>query len=212
MTNLTPISSPAPSTKSTAKSTEGHENRSFVGEEMEFYPSLPDDGAASRVTFNMATAEVHIHPASDPPVTPDENDQSPYEEVAANVSNHDDPTMAVLTFRSWSLGLAFTCLLSFVNQFFWYRTSPLVIGVLVAQLLSHLFGKLMARFLPTRSWKIFRWSFTLNPGPFTVKEHCIITAMAGAAAVEFRSNVVRQVSVSLFRERPTRSTSSPFNG
>lgn len=112
-----------------------------------------------------------------------ENEQSPFEEVAANVSNKDDPSMAALTFRSWFLGIAFTCVLSFVNQFFWYRTSPLIIGVLVAQLLSHLLGKAMAKVLPRKTFKIFRWRFTLNPGPFTVKEHCIITTMASTGCV-----------------------------
>lgn len=178
---MTPIPSPSPSIKSKEKSEDGHLNESFVDDNPQFYPSLPEDGAVLRVSFNVADAEVHIHPTNTETV--DDEDQSPYEEVAANVSNKDDPSMPVLTFRSWLLGLAFTCILSFVNQFFWYRTSPLVIGVLVAQLLSHLLGKLLARVLPTRQWKIFRWSFTLNPGPFSVKEHCIITAMAGAAAV-----------------------------
>ena len=105
------------------------------------------------------------------------------EEVAAHVSNTDDPTISVLTFRSWFLGLLFTCLLSFVNQFFWYRTSPLFVGTLVAQLLTYPLGKLMAKLLPTRKFRIFRWTFTLNPGPFTIKEHCIITAMANATCV-----------------------------
>jgi hypothetical protein len=112
-----------------------------------------------------------------------ENEESPYEQVAANVSNKDDPKQLVLTFRSWFLGLAFTCVLSFINQFFAFRTSPLVIGVLVAQLLSHLLGKIMAKILPQKNFKIFRWNFTFNPGPFTVKEHCIITTMANAACV-----------------------------
>lgn len=114
-----------------------------------------------------------------------ENEQSPYEEVAANVSNKDDPTIPVLTFRSWFLGLAFTCLLSFVNQFFAFRTSPLIIGVLVAQLLSHLLGKLMAKFIPKKNFQIFRWTFSFNPGPFTAKEHCIITTMANAGCVSY---------------------------
>ncbi|CAF3264246.1 unnamed protein product [Rotaria socialis] len=109
------------------------------------------------------------------------DEQSPYEEVAANVSNKDDRDMPCLTLRSWIISLLFTCLLSFVNQFFWYRTSPLFVGVIVAQLLSHLLGKIMAKVLPRRTFKVWRWGFCLNPGPFTIKEHCIITAMASAA-------------------------------
>jgi len=140
-----------------------------------------------RVSFRKDSLTVDINQKHNPiqPLKINENEQSAYEEVAANVSNKDDPTQSVLTFRSLFLGLAFTCVLSFVNQFFWYRTSPLVIGVLVAQLLSHLLGKLMAKILPSRKFRIFRWNFTFNPGPFTVKEHCIITTMASVATVGY---------------------------
>ncbi|CAF2776029.1 unnamed protein product [Rotaria sp. Silwood2] len=136
------------------------------------------------VSFRKDSATVDINSPYDSLESLDDNqnEQSSYEEVAANVSNKDDPNMLVLTFRSWFLGLAFTCILSFVNQFFFYRTSPLIIGVLVAQLLSHLLGKLMEKILPRRNFKIFRWYFSFNPGPFSVKEHCIITTMAATGA------------------------------
>ncbi|CAF0916062.1 unnamed protein product [Adineta steineri] len=137
------------------------------------------------VAFSTATSTVDINDRkesliSTQPFAIDEIEQASDEEVAANVSNIDDPNMLVLTFRSWFLGLLFTCLLSFVNQFFWYRTSPLFVGTLVAQLLTYPLGKGMAKMLPKRKFKIFRWTFSLNPGPFTIKEHCIITAMANA--------------------------------
>jgi hypothetical protein len=137
----------------------------------------------AQVSSRKNSSTVEISQQNDPTETFDANDQSIYEQVAANVSNKDDPSMPVLTFRSWFLALVFTCVLSFVNQFFAYRTSPLSIGVLVAQLLSHLLGKFMAKILPRRKFQIFRWSFTLNPGPFNVKEHCIITTMASVATV-----------------------------
>lgn len=126
-----------------------------------------------------------------------DNEQSAHEEVAANISNKDNPSIAVLTFRSWFLGLVFTCVLSFVNQFFYYRTSPLVIGMQVPQLLSHLLGKLMAKVLPRRKFRIFRWTFTFNPGPFTVKENCIITTMAVTASVSRsqRKNIHFTISI-----------------
>ena len=140
------------------------------------------------VAFSKASLTVDINYRQDSmistqPFAIEENGQASDEEVAANVSNKDDPSTLVLTFRSWFLGLLFTCLLSFVNQFFWYRTSPLFVGTLVAQLLTYPLGRTMAKILPTRKYKIFGWSFTLNPGPFTIKEHCVITAMANATCV-----------------------------
>jgi len=142
------------------------------------------------VAFSTATLSVDMNYRDDSAISTeslaiDENGQASDEEVAANVSTADDPSMLVLTFRSWFLGLLFTCILSFVNQFFWYRTSPLFVGTLVAQLLTYPLGKGMAKILPYGRFRIFRWTFTLNPGPFTIKEHCIITAMANATCVKF---------------------------
>lgn len=37
-----------------------------------------------------------------------DSDNSPYLEVRANVSNTDDPTLPVNTFRMWFLGVVFT--------------------------------------------------------------------------------------------------------
>ncbi|KAG0042686.1 hypothetical protein BGZ83_000187 [Gryganskiella cystojenkinii] len=102
----------------------------------------------------------------------DEEENSPIPEVAAIVSNKDDPSLPTLTFRVWFLGIFFTVLLSFLNQFFWFRTNPMTIGILVAQLLAYPLGRLMARALPTGF---------LNPGPFNVKEHVLITLCANCA-------------------------------
>ena len=131
----------------------------------------------------------------DPPLFDDSErsyfmEQSPYEEVATTVSNHDDPSLLCFTFRSFTLGILFTCILSFVNQFFSFRTSPLNIGMLLSQLLAYPIGMLSAATLPTRTFQPFgkRWKFSLNPGPFTIKEHCIIAAMASTADVRYEEN------------------------
>lgn len=101
-----------------------------------------------------------------------EEEDSPFEVVRATVSNKDDPTLPTMTFRVWSMGLFFTMVLAFVNQFFWFRTTPLYLGVLVVTLLAYPLGKLMARVLPKGR---------LNPGPFNIKEHVLVTAFANAA-------------------------------
>lgn len=50
----------------------------------------------------------------------DEED-SPYAEVRASVSNLDDPEMPCLTFRSWFLGLFFSVVFGATNMFFNFR-------------------------------------------------------------------------------------------
>ncbi|CDY47075.1 BnaA03g12230D [Brassica napus] len=55
----------------------------------------------------------------------DELDRCAVEEVELTVPKTDDPTLPVLTFRMWVLGLGACIILSFINQFFWYRRMPL---------------------------------------------------------------------------------------
>ncbi|KAF9571162.1 hypothetical protein EC968_000965 [Mortierella alpina] len=106
-----------------------------------------------------------------------EEDDSPIEEVRVTISNTDDPLMPCNTFRMWFLGLLFTAAVSFVNQFFYLRQTQISIGYSVVALVSLPLGHLMARVLPTRQMNLFGWSFSLNPGPFSVKEHILIGTM-----------------------------------
>ncbi len=100
-------------------------------------------------------------------------EQSPDEEVAFNVSNTDDPTMLCVTFRSIFIGIVLTCLTAFTVQFFAYRTSPLDVNIGIILLVSYIIGELMANTLPKSIFNL-----TINPGPFTVKEHAVIAIMA----------------------------------
>ncbi|KAF9187013.1 hypothetical protein BGZ50_002181 [Haplosporangium sp. Z 11] len=102
----------------------------------------------------------------------EEEENSPIPEVAAIVSNKDDPSTPVLTFRFWVMAVLFSIILSFFNQFFWFRTHPMTISTLVIQLLSYPFGKFLAKVLPAGR---------LNPGPFNIKEHVLVALTANCA-------------------------------
>lgn len=112
-----------------------------------------------------------------------EEENSPVEQVALTVPTTDDPTLPVLTFRMWFLGTLSCALLSFLNQFFWYRTEPLSITAISAQIAVVPLGRLMAAKITDRVFlRGTRWEFTLNPGPFNVKEHVLITIFANSGA------------------------------
>jgi len=66
---------------------------------------------------------------------------------------------------SWEQGL---------NQFFYFRYPSVTILGIVAQLLTFPLGRAWAKFLP--NIKIF--GISVNPGPFSIKEHVLITVMA----------------------------------
>ncbi|XP_062027716.1 oligopeptide transporter 7 [Rosa rugosa] len=115
--------------------------------------------------------------------SPKEEENSPVEQVALTVQTGDDPSLPVLTFRMWVLGTLSCVLLSFLNQFFWYRTEPLSITAISAQIAVVPIGQFMAARITTRVFfKGTRWEFTLNPGPFNVKEHVLITIFANSGA------------------------------
>ncbi|XP_059662163.1 oligopeptide transporter 7-like [Cornus florida] len=110
-------------------------------------------------------------------------ENSTVRQVALTVATTDDPTLPVLTFRMWVLGVLSCIILSFLNQFFWYRTEPLAVSAISAQIAVVPLGKLMAAKLSRRVFlKGTRWAFTLNPGPFNVKEHVLITIFANSGA------------------------------
>ncbi|KAJ4840912.1 OPT super [Turnera subulata] len=112
-----------------------------------------------------------------------EEENSPVKQVALTVPTTDDPSLPVLTFRMWVLGTISCILLSFLNQFFWYRTEPLSITAISAQIAVVPLGQLMAAKITDRVFfKGKRWEFTLNPGPFNVKEHVLITIFANSGA------------------------------
>ncbi|KAJ4956467.1 hypothetical protein NE237_013250 [Protea cynaroides] len=113
----------------------------------------------------------------------DENENSPVKQVALTVPTTDDPNVPVLTFRMWVLGILSCVLLSFLNQFFWYRTEPLTISSISAQIAVVPLGHFMASTITRRVFfKGSRWEFTLNPGPFNMKEHVLITIFANSGA------------------------------
>ncbi|KAI0688500.1 OPT oligopeptide transporter [Cytidiella melzeri] len=101
-------------------------------------------------------------------------DDSPYPEVRSAVANTDDPDMPVNTLRAWFIGLLWAIIVPGLNQFFFFRFPAVTVTSVVAQLISFPLLRLWARVVP--SVKIF--GVSLNPGPFTIKEHVLITIMA----------------------------------
>ena len=108
----------------------------------------------------------------------EEEERCAAEEVALVVPETDDPSLPVMTFRSWFLGLTSCVILIFLNTFFIYRTQPLTISAILMQIAVLPIGKFMAATLPERKYSVLGWSFSLNPGPFNIKEHVIITVFA----------------------------------
>ncbi|PIA31234.1 hypothetical protein AQUCO_05100031v1 [Aquilegia coerulea] len=132
-----------------------------------------------------------------------EVNDSPVEQVRLTVTITDDPTLPALTFRTWFLGIASCAILGFLNQFFGYRQLPLFISAVSAQIVVLPIGRFMAATLPTTPIRIpkTRHSFSLNPGPFNLKEHVLITIFANAGSNgAYAVNIITIVKAFYFTE------------
>ncbi|KAL6304480.1 OPT oligopeptide transporter [Sparassis latifolia] len=125
-------------------------------------------------------------------------DDSPYPEVRSAVANFDDPNMPVATLRSWLFGIMWAILLPGINQFYYFRYPSLTVTGIVAQLLTFPLGRLWARFVP----RIKVFGLSLNPGPFNIKEHVLVTIMAGVAAQTAYATDVVAVQRVWYHQRP----------
>ncbi|KAI3842417.1 hypothetical protein MKW92_022591 [Papaver armeniacum] len=133
----------------------------------------------------MGTLDIESYPKPDKEEDVDEDELSPIEEVRLTVTNTDDHTLPVWTFRMWFLGILSCGLLSFLNQFFAYRTEPLIITQITVQVAALPIGHFMARVLPETKFHIPGFGsrdFSLNPGPFNMKEHVLISIFANAGS------------------------------
>ncbi|KAF9047588.1 OPT oligopeptide transporter protein-domain-containing protein [Panaeolus papilionaceus] len=143
----------------------------------------------------------------------DEED-SPYPEVRASVSNIDDPDMPAMTIRMWFVGLLLCMLSCGLNVFFNFRNPAPNIVPLALVLISYPFGKFLAFTLPITTYRIplphlprrilpinqpsfyplrvlvnhllpltfpRAVEFSLNPGPWNIKEHVLVFIMANVA-------------------------------
>lgn len=107
--------------------------------------------------------------------------EHPIEQVRNTIPATDDPTLPVFTFRTLILGPLSCIIISAVSQIGAYRQNLIDIPNNAYTLILAIIGKLMAATLPTRLFKIpgTNWSFTMNPGPFNVKENVVLNILSG---------------------------------
>ncbi|KAF2753322.1 OPT superfamily oligopeptide transporter [Pseudovirgaria hyperparasitica] len=100
------------------------------------------------------------------------------------VSLEDDPTLPTITFRYFVLAFFFVAPGAVLYQMGLYRTTSSAYPVLFVQIASHYCGLWLAKVLP--AWEIrvpgTKWSFNLNPGPWSPKEHVLVTVTAASGA------------------------------
>lgn len=101
-------------------------------------------------------------------------DDSPYPEVRALVPNTDNFDLPQSTIRMWVIGMCLCTLGCGMNMLFSFHLPAFTVTAFVTTILALPIGRTWERIVP--NWKIF--GMELNPGPFNIKEHTIVSVMA----------------------------------
>lgn len=156
--------------------------------------TLGDDGSSGRIPTPDPKSEKDITVTFvdekgeevDEEVVPDDDPllrDIPWQ-VRRVISLDDDPNTPVITFRYFFLTLLFIAPGAFLVQLNQFRTTFAPYSIFFVQIASNYLGDWMARYLP--AWEIrlpfTKKSFNLNPGPFSAKEHTMVTISASSGA------------------------------
>ncbi|KAG6008048.1 hypothetical protein E4U21_005061 [Claviceps maximensis] len=109
-------------------------------------------------------------------------EDSPYLEVRTSIPPTDDPDLPVNTIRAWFLGIVLCTITAAFNVLLSVNRTPANITSTIVQLVAYPLGVGLAKVLPNKERHVFGLKFNLNPGPFNVKEHTIITVMTAAGS------------------------------
>ncbi|KAF5365874.1 hypothetical protein D9757_011049 [Collybiopsis confluens] len=94
----------------------------------------------------------------------------------------DDQTMPVITWRFFLLSGTLTALGAWLTQMGFFRTTYIPYSIYFVQIASLYFGRILASSLPHKTIGFGKFSFELNPGPFSIKEHVAIVLAANTGA------------------------------
>lgn len=119
---------------------------------------------------------------------------SPFPEVRAVTEPFDDPTIACETVRVYIIGIIWCGIGEVINQFFIERQPSIKLKSSIVQVFIYPCGLLLSYILPKWKFKVWKYTFDLNPGPWTSKEQMLCTLFYSAAdtAVYSRFNILVQ--------------------
>ncbi|GEQ68733.1 hypothetical protein JCM33374_g2401 [Metschnikowia sp. JCM 33374] len=102
---------------------------------------------------------------------------SPYPEVRAVTEPYDDADLPCETLRVYIVGIIWTVIGSFINEFFMERQPAITLNSSVVQIFLYPSGTLLAWILPKYKFKVWKWTVDLNPGPWNYKEQMLATLL-----------------------------------
>lgn len=137
---------------------------------------IPSDEEKNKVQTETAAIEQQSH--NDPEIA-----ALPLQ-VRQIINLTDDPTLLTITFRYFVLSALFVIPGAFLSQMSHFRTTSAPYSVFFVQIACHYVGHFLAKILPAWTVRLpgTSWSFNLNPGPWSIKEHVLVTVTAASGA------------------------------
>ncbi|RBR18509.1 hypothetical protein FVER53590_30416 [Fusarium verticillioides] len=155
--------------------------------EMLMDPNLPDEYETRRKGSGESGDEAALLSGD---AGDEEEENSPYPEVRAAVRNFDED-LPCNTVRAWTIGMTLVISGASMNTLFSLRQPSISIGPLIAQIVAWPMGHGWAKIVTDREFTTFGITWTLNPGPFNVKEHAIIVVMASVSfSVAYATDII----------------------
>jgi hypothetical protein len=158
----------------------------------ELSPASSHPGSANDkgVTLNTAEAQSSSHSDTEDDTGFVEEEAHDDPEIAQLplivrqlVSLEDDPNLPTITFRYFVLCILFVVPGAFLSQMSHYRTTQAPYSVFFVQIACHYVGHFLADRLPAWQVKLpFGYGFNLNPAPWSIKEHVLVTLTAASGA------------------------------
>lgn len=125
---------------------------------------------------------------SSSPSSPTKNERREEEEdedhKIEKEEEEEEEEESIWTFRVIFLGSISSIFLFIINKFFLYQNAQCIMSMLSVAAAEYPLGLIMAKFMPRRRvyLKTIRMEFSLNPGPFDVREFVLISIFANAGA------------------------------
>lgn len=117
------------------------------------------------------------------------------------VDFEDDPTLPVITWRFFFLSGTLTALGAWLTQMGFFRTTYVPYSIYFVQIAALYFGRILALSLPQKQIGFGKFSFELNPGPFSIKEHVAVVLAANTGATNNLGDYVL-APLQLFYDKP----------
>lgn len=151
------------------------------------YPNIVDDdlkyniSAIKSVEYDPLAAQLSQEILEDEYAGIILEDDSPYPEVRAAIPSSDDITLPQNTIRMWTIGLLMTTLGCALNMLFSLHAPTISLTTFVTSILAWPLGRAWDRFVPDVPVFGRFGGPSLNPGPFNLKEHALITIMGNVS-------------------------------